>query len=258
MIKRLSKIVTILCLLLISNRLFADDKAVIEKITAHVQKLLPTLTIDQVKESPIKGLYAVTIGPRIIFFSEDARYMLQGEIIDTITMTNLTAAEAARAIAKAVENIGEENMIIYPATSPKGTPTDTVTVFTDIDCGYCRKLHKDINKYNKAGITIRYLFMPRAGKNSKSYDKAVSVWCAKDQKSAMTKAKKGQRIETKQCENPIDKHLILAKMLGINGTPALVLGNGELIPGYVPAEKLKIVLANERTKMNKQQVNQKE
>ena len=118
----------------------------------------------------------------------------------------------------------------------------TVTVFTDIDCGYCRKLHNEMNGYHDNGIRVRYMFFPRAGVGSDSYQKAVSVWCADDRNEAMTQAKQGRPLPEKQCENPVREELLLGRLLGVNGTPAIFLESGEMIPGYVPPDKLKAIL----------------
>jgi len=137
-----------------------------------------------------------------------------------------------------VNDLGEENMIIFPAKNSK----HTISVFTDIDCGYCRKLHNEIDQYNAKGITVRYLAFPRAGIGSPSYDKAVSVWCEKDRQAAMTRSKSGETLPKASCKNPVAEEYELGQLLGVNGTPALVLDNGSLLPGYVPANRLVRVL----------------
>ncbi|MGJ8662306.1 MAG: thioredoxin fold domain-containing protein, partial [Marinicella sp.] len=114
-----------------------------------------------------------------------------------------------------------------------------VTVFTDIDCGYCRKLHAEMTQYNDLGIGISYLFFPRAGLQSASFDKAVNVWCATDQQQAMTLAKAGETVEPQKCDNPITDHYKAGLSSGVSGTPALVLDNGMIMPGYLPPQQLK-------------------
>ena len=129
-------------------------------------------------------------------------------------------------------------MIIFPASKPR----HTLTVFTDIDCGYCRKLHSDIDKYNDEGITVRYLPFPRSGPDTPSYYKAVSVWCSDDRRAALTRAKAGQDVPNATCDNPVRASLALGHKLGVNGTPALILEDGHLLPGYVPPKKLAQVM----------------
>jgi thiol:disulfide interchange protein DsbC len=115
-------------------------------------------------------------------------------------------------------------------------------VFTDIDCGYCRKLHSQIKDYDRQGIQIRYLFYPRAGMDSESARKAEAVWCAKDRHQAMSDAKRGKSVSYRRCDNPVREHYLLGQAVGVTGTPALVLENGELIPGYIPPNRLRRLL----------------
>jgi thiol:disulfide interchange protein DsbC len=141
----------------------------------------------------------------------------------------------------ALDKIGEQDMIVFKAPNSKYT----VSVFTDIDCGYCRKLHSEIDQYLAQGITVRYLFFPRAGKGSESYNKAVAVWCAADKNKALTAAKKGDAFDIKSCDNPVDKHMQLGEDFGMTGTPMIVTAKGNILPGYVPAAQLAKVLASE-------------
>ena len=142
----------------------------------------------------------------------------------------------------AIAKMGQENMIVFKAKIPKYT----VTIFTDIDCGYCRKLHSELDQYLAQGITIQYLFFPRAGKGSESYDKAVSVWCADDRNAALTAAKKDQKVPTKTCDNPVDKHMQLGAEFDVKGTPMIVTEQGNILPGYLPAKQLVEALESEK------------
>ena len=121
----------------------------------------------------------------------------------------------------------------------------TVTIFTDIDCGYCRKLHSELDQYLAQGITIQYVFFPRAGKDSDSYNKAVSVWCANDRNAALTAAKKDQNVPGKTCDNPVDEHMQLAAEFDVKGTPMIISENGNVYPGYLPAAQLVAALQSE-------------
>ncbi|MEO5341727.1 MAG: DsbC family protein [Gammaproteobacteria bacterium SHHR-1] len=218
--------------LLLAQPLLAetDGKGAVQQ---RLAKMMPGAKPDSISESPVKGLYEVVFGPQVVYLSADGRYFMKANIIDLETDENLTEKRRSSAIQGALAEVGEDNMIIFGDTSKH-----QVTVFTDIDCGYCRKLHKEIAAYNKADIQIRYLFYPRAGVGSPSYDKAVSVWCADDQKKAMTQAKDGKKVAEKKCDNPVVEHMRLGELMGINGTPAMILPDGELLPGYVPAAKL--------------------
>ena len=113
-----------------------------------------------------------------------------------------------------------------------------ITVFTDIDCGYCRKLHQEVPELNRLGIEVRYLAYPRAGLESESYDKIVSAWCADDQRLALTRAKTGKKIESRDCKNPVAQHFALGGAVGVTGTPSIIFEDGRLLPGYLPAERL--------------------
>ena len=160
------------------------------------------------------------------------------------TRTEITENRLSELKVAALAAVGEDQMIIYGPEDAK----DTVTVFTDIDCGFCRKLHSEMAKYNDEGIRIRYLFYPRAGIGSESYNKAVSVWCAEDRKAAMDKAKAGGEVERKTCENPVEAHYELGQTMRLSGTPALILEDGEMVPGFVPPDKLRKALDQRRAK----------
>jgi len=217
----------------------ALDKAKIENVTKNLKMMVPGLKDASVTPAPVPGLYEVVVGPDVLYVTQDGRYLIQGNVIDLEARENLTAPRIAQAASAAIENVGEENMVIY---EPKETK-HTITIFTDIDCGYCRKLHGQMDQYLAHGIRIRYLFFPRAGIQSESARKAVAVWCADDRNAAMTLAKSGQKIEMKDCKNPVSDHYSLGEQMGIRGTPALVLADGEKLPGYVPPDRLKEYLA---------------
>jgi thiol:disulfide interchange protein DsbC len=160
--------------------------------------------------------------------------MLQGELVDVKKRVSLTEPRRREVQLAAVQSIGEDKMIIFEPEKAK----HTITVFTDIDCGYCRKMHGEIEQLLDAGIRVRYMMFPRAGIGSDSYKKAVAVWCAEDRNDALTDSKNGKPIEMKTCENPISEHMKLVEELGIRGTPYLVFDDGRNQPGYVPAKQL--------------------
>ena len=227
----------ILLLSLVVLPVVAQDEK-IEKVWQGLSLMLPDLEPDAVNPSPVPGLYEVVLGPKVFYVTEDARFLIQGDVIDLESRANVTQPRVNQVKADAIEKVGEQNMLIF---SPE-VFTHTVTVFTDIDCGFCRKMHREMESYFEQGIRIRYLFFPRAGALSNSYRKAVSVWCADDPKAMMTQAKTGAEIEQKQCVSPVPGHMALGEMMGVTGTPALVLQDGRMIPGYVPADKLIVLL----------------
>lgn len=227
--------------LLLTGQVLANKAAnpeAVQNIKKSLQLLIP-VEPDQINTTPVKGLYEVMYGPRLVYVTEDGRFLLQGNIIDMQTRENITEPRLMQAKIEAVEAVGVDNMLVF--SPPKGTEVKhRVNVFTDIDCGYCRKLHAEMADYNKSGIEIRYLFYPRAGRGTESYKKAVRVWCAEDRLKAMDIAKAGDPVtgSNTACENPVDDHMTLGAMVGVSGTPALVLDDGQLVPGYVPANRL--------------------
>ncbi|TSA05224.1 MAG: DsbC family protein [Methylococcus sp.] len=217
-------------LLLTTGWVKADPKAV----EAALKQALPTLKPDSIAESPIKGVYEVVVGARMFYVSEDGHYLMQGAMVDLRTREDVTEKKLSGARLSALAKIGTDNMIIFKPKIQK----HVVYVFTDIDCGYCRKLHSEMDQYLREGIEIRYLFFPRSGKDTDSYYKAVTVWCAKDRNAALTRAKNGENLARKDCENPVDEHMALAAAMGANGTPMIVTEKGTIYPGYVPAKEL--------------------
>lgn len=230
---------------LIAGPALAQEAApadVVKRVEASITGIDSDLKVDSVRTTPVPGLYEVAIGARLVYMTGDGRYLIQGSISDAQNREDLTEPRRNAIRLDVINKVGEDQMVVF---GPKDAPY-TVTVFTDVDCGFCRRLHSEIGKFNDAGIRIRYLFMPRAGKGSESYKKAVSVWCAKDRQQAMTDAKSGKEVPSQTCKNPVDEHMALADEMGINGTPALILPDGELLPGYVPADRLKAVLSAQK------------
>lgn len=199
---------------------------------------------DSVTLSAIPGLYEVVVGGQVLYLSEDGRLAMQGDILDLGSRANLTENRRSVLRSQAIEAVGENNMVVF---APEGTARHTVTVFTDIDCGYCRKMHSQIAEYNKEGIKIRYLLFPREGIGSESYNKAVAVWCADDRRDALTKAKRGENVERKTCDNLVKAQYELGQKLGVRGTPSVILESGEMIPGYVPPTQLAEMLAETKS-----------
>lgn len=217
----------------------ADEK----EIKQALEKSMPSMKVSSIKPSEIKGLHEIDVGANVFYISDDGKYLIQGHIIDIAARKDLTESKLNEAHNKAIENLGKNKMIIFEPKIHKYT----VTIFTDIDCGYCRKLHSEIDQYLAEGITVQYLFFPRAGKGSDSYKKAISVWCASDRKAALTAAKKGEAIEAKTCENPVDEHMQLGADFEVSGTPMIVSENGVTYPGYLPAKQLVEALEGEKT-----------
>ncbi|KUJ74802.1 disulfide bond formation protein DsbC [Thiomicrospira sp. XS5] len=208
------------------------DEAVIQK---KLQQLIPGAPPADIQESQIPGLYQVSIGPKIVYMSADGQYLVSGHIVDLNTRENLTETAQNKARKTELDKLSADNMIVYPA---KGEAKRTITVFTDIDCPYCRKLHKEIPALNEAGIEVRYMAYPRAGVGSPAYQKAVSVWCSDDSRQAMDEVMESGRVPAKTCSNPVQKNMKEAEAFGVSGTPNIVFDSGEMIPGYAPAGDL--------------------
>jgi thiol:disulfide interchange protein DsbC len=204
----------------------------------QLQEVFPGLPAEAISRTPVDGLVQVIYGPNVIYLSADGRYALQGSLIDLKTNSNLTEDVKNGLRARTLSTIPESEMVIFAPENPK----HTITVFTDIDCGYCRKLHNEMASYNQKGIAVRYLFYPRAGIGSPSYQKAVNVWCADDRQAAMTKAKSGAVLPDKNCKNPVASNYEIGQAMGVSGTPAMVTEGGYMLPGYVPAERLSKIL----------------
>ncbi len=211
----------------------AEDIAIITKVLAE---LMPQGKADSIKPTPFPGMYEALFGPQIIYISGDGRYMFEGDLYDLKNRMNLTEAKRRVGRAKTVREMDEKDMIVFAPAA--GKLKHTITAFTDIDCGYCRKMHKQMKQYNELGIAMRYLAYPRSGVNTPSYYKAVSVWCAEDRQAAMTQSKSGTTLSKADCENPVRQHMEAAKAVGVTGTPTMVLENGRVIPGYVEPKRL--------------------
>ena len=195
----------LLALVIIPVSMVHAEDADIKALRTALQERLPNAADASIKTTPLPGLYEVMAGSQVMYMTKDARYIIDGE----------------------------ENMLVY---TPKGDVKHTITVFTDIYCPYCQRLHQEMDDYMENGVKVRYIFVPFKG--PKSVNTSVSVWCAKDRNKAMDMAKAGETVESKSCENPISKHQALATELGIRGTPAIMLESGKLMPGYVPSAKL--------------------
>lgn len=232
-----------LALILFSLPVAADEAAEKEAILKALATIMPSKPDSVEKSKIVPGLYEVIVGTRVLYLTADGKHLIQGDIYDLQTRTNITDERRSIGRKKIIDTISEDTMIVF---SPEKVEHQ-VTIFTDIDCGYCRKLHKEIDTYMKAGIRIRYLAFPRSGLNSPSYDKAVSVWCDEDRKEAITKAKAGGMVKKmeKPCTNPVAQHYNAGQIIGVTGTPSLVLDNGKVIPGYVPASNLKAMIVEE-------------
>jgi thiol:disulfide interchange protein DsbC len=206
----------------------ADPRAAIVKKFGDVK-------LEDVRMSPVNGVYEITRGAEISYVTADGRYAFAGDLIDVDGDTNVSENRRRLIRARMIDSVPEAEMLVFSAKEPKYV----VTVFTDIDCGYCRRLHSQIAEYNKLGISVRYLFFPRSGPNTDSWHKAESVWCSANRNEALTRAKNGEELKASKCPTDIVKRdFELGLKLAVDGTPAIFLASGEMLPGYAPPNKL--------------------
>ncbi|WP_411753672.1 bifunctional protein-disulfide isomerase/oxidoreductase DsbC [Serratia sp. (in: enterobacteria)] len=204
---------------------------------AAIQKALGSLGIKQadVQPSPVAGLKTVLTEGGTLYVTEDGKHVLQGPLYDVsgsqpVNVTNqllMTRLEALK-----------DQMIVYKAAKEK----HVITVFTDITCGYCHKLHEQMKEYNDLGITVRYLAFPRQGLESQAEKDMRSIWCTADRAKAFDAAIKGDAVSPATCKTDISQHYELGVQFGINGTPAIVLKNGMVIPGYQGPKEMAAML----------------
>lgn len=212
-------------------------------IRARFKTARPDVVISEVKPSDVPGIYHVQLenGPEV-YVSADGKYFFLGDLfaVTDTGFSNLAEIRRNGERKELMAAVKREDMIIF---SPEGDTKGAVYVFTDVDCGYCQKLHKEVPQLNAMGIEVRYLAYPRAGLGTPTYRKMESAWCADDRQAAMNALKSRQPVAEKSCDNPIATEYKLGADIGVTGTPAIVTTSGQLIPGYMPADRLaKIVL----------------
>ena len=192
--------------------------------------------VEAVRPSALPGIFEVARGGEVLYVSSDGKYALSGELYEIGTGHNLSEKRRIEARAVALRGVSDADAIIFGPAHPRYT----VTVFTDVDCPYCRKLHSEIAEYNRLGIRIKYLFFPRQGPGTEGWHKAEQVWCAADRREALTQAKLGATIVARPgcTQTPVARTYELGEELGIRGTPGIFLDNGEYLPGYQSPEKL--------------------
>lgn len=206
----------------------------LQQVKAELVRTFPELKSATVKASPVASLYEIEVDAKVFYATSDGKYLFMGDLVDMRSQSNLTEVRRAAIRVRMLNDMGEENMIVIGPDKPQRT----LTVFTDVDCGYCAKFHLDVPALNKQGVKVRYLFYPRAGIDSESYRRAVAVWCANDRAKAIGIAKAGGKIDMKTCANPVASHFQLGQRLDVGGTPSVFLDNGKVLPGYIPAPQL--------------------
>jgi thiol:disulfide interchange protein DsbC len=202
---------------------------------AVIAKKFPEITVEDVQPSPMPGIYQVPMGADMAYISADGRYIIAGDLYEIDTHTNVTEQGRSAARVKLLSKLDDRDMIVFSPEVVK----HTITVFTDVECGYCRKLHGQIDELNKLGVRVRYAAYPRAGPGTDDWRKMEAVWCSKDRQSAITQAKLGQVVKSENCgATPVAKQFKLGEDLGVQGTPAIFTRTGKYIGGYLPPAEL--------------------
>jgi thiol:disulfide interchange protein DsbC len=199
------------------------------------------IAVEDISDSPIPGIYQVAVGANVAYVTKDGRYIIRGDIYDADTSTNVSEETRAGARVSMLESVDPESMIVFKPAN--GVVKHKITIFTDIDCGYCRQFHREIDKVTALGIEVHYLFYPRTGPDTESWTKADQVWCAPNHNQALTRAKLGGEIpDGPSCATPVESHYALGQRIGVRGTPAVFSDTGELIGGYLPPADLAKIL----------------
>lgn len=229
-----SKLLAVVLAVYFAGPVWADD-AELESVRAKMSTMFETVEPENVTESQVDGWYTIQQGSIVAYVSADGRYLLQGDLIDLEHQVNLTEQSRNKARQGLVAGLADDHAIIFTPSEVK----HSVTVFTDVDCSYCRKLHSQIDEYLDQGIQVRYVLYPRNGPASTAWTKSEQVWCADDRNQALTSAKLDRAFKSAQCDaSVVSEHYGLGQDIGLSGTPAIVLEDGTLIGGYVPPQQL--------------------
>jgi thiol:disulfide interchange protein DsbC len=218
-----------------SSTVFAAEDAELEEVRAKINTMFEQIGPENVSKSPVDGWYTVHKGAIVAYVSADGRYLLQGDMIDLDNQVNLTEQARNTVRHEVMSSLTDDQTIVFSPAEVKYR----VTVFTDVDCTYCRKLHSQIDEYLAAGIEVRYLLYPRSGPASRSWNISEDVWCARDRNGALTAAKLDRDFESPKCDaSIITDHYMLGQDIGLTGTPAIVFDDGTLVSGYLPPATL--------------------
>ncbi|MCY3803812.1 MAG: thioredoxin fold domain-containing protein [Gammaproteobacteria bacterium] len=232
-----NRIILMWALAVLAGSVLAGEAEDIANIKQRLHQLVPGEP-SSIQPAAIPGFYEVMYGTELLYLSADARYGIQGELVDLETGVNLAETARANVRKELIEAVHESQMLVYSPSDPR----HTVTVFTDIDCGYCRKMHAEMGELHDHGIAVRYLMFPRSGVDTLSYDKAVDVWCSEDPLTSLTRAKAGEEVVSADCEHPVESQYHLGRKVGVTGTPAIVTEDGRMLRGYQPPKELAATL----------------
>jgi thiol:disulfide interchange protein DsbC len=227
----MQRLLAFLCLFLCVN---VASAGIPKELSDRLHKLFPDVKEQNVTLSPVKDIYQVVMGTDVVYASADGKYLFYGHLVDATKEPPQSLTEQVNKTLRlaAINKIDPKTLITYAPAKP----LHTITVFTDIDCPYCRRLHADVPELNKLGITVRYLAFPRSAPGTPSYQKSIDAWCAKDRKAVFAAAMEGKNPPAgKNCSSAIvDSHMALVRQLGLEATPVIVTDDGFMIPGYMP------------------------
>ena len=215
-----------------------EPGSVDERVRDAIRKLNSRVRIDRIGAAPIPGFREALVAGQTLYVSDDGRYLLQGSLYDMQARRDLSEASLASLRRELLKTIPVKDRIVFAPPNPKYT----VAVFTDVECGYCRKLHSQIDDYNREGIAVQYLAFPRMGLGSPDFQKMVNVWCATDRRQALTDAKNDRKVPTRNCKNPVTMEYDVGQRIGLAGTPLIIAADGTAMPGYMPPRELRAAL----------------
>lgn len=220
----------------------ASADATQDKIRDQLMQLDANIPIRSIEAIDLPGFYAVSLASgEVLYVDETAQFIVSGDLLRVTEeggLVNLTEERLRGFRMEEMAKVSDSEMIIYPAATEKKA---RIFVFTDVDCPYCRKLHEEVPALSEMGVEVAYLAFPRSGPETPTAINMASIWCAGDadaQRAALDAAKTGSSVDDATCENPVIAQLMLGQQLGVTGTPAIILENGRLLPGYMPAAKL--------------------
>lgn len=228
------KSVLVLLMCVIPASLMASESS-IDDIFDALKNRVDGLQRDDIEPAIVDGLYKVTLGFDVYYISANAEYLISGDVVELATGAKVDGSGLDGKRKRMIETVATDDLIIYPATGEKRT---AISIFTDTTCPYCRKIHEEIPLLTEAGIDVRYLAFPRAGAQSQVAVDMASIWCAEDKPAAMTASKQGRSVEPAECDDPVAEQYELGAAMQIRGTPAIILENGEIVAGYLPASAL--------------------
>lgn len=209
---------------------------------AAIQALNPRVSIDKVRAAPIAGFQEAIVQGQVVYVSDDGRYLFlpgpQGALYDVAAKKDLSEQSLATIRKDLLKTIPVSERIVFSPPNPK----HTVAIFTDVECGYCRKFHSEMAEYNKQGIEVQYIAFPRMGLGSPDHKKMISVWCAPDRKKALTDAKNDRAVPARDCKNTVSMQYDVGQRAGLTGTPMIIAEDGTTVGGYLPPQQLREAL----------------